>query len=214
MSMGPRRRGKPGGLPRTPFLPPSEHIPLDCVLEQRLPPLPPDPQTPKLPASREASQPLSRLAVDPTWEGRMAETQTDPAAWLHAPGCRRLSQGPLSSCSERGVVRVLEQLERTDPCRARPAHTWRGPSPVPAPPSFQGARGFGLGREGSLWKRSQLWPGCKGAQHLQGCQLCLLPAPQTHHLPDPLTPSVRAHVSCVKMLPFPKRGRPPCWKQP
>lgn len=36
----------------------------------------------------------------------------------------------------------------------------------------------------------------------------------SHHLPDPLTPSVRAHVSCVKMLPFPKRGRPPCWKQP
>lgn len=80
MSMGPQRRGKPGGLPRTPFLPwttflpPSEHIPLDCVLEQRLPPLPPDPQTPRLPASR--------LAVDPTWEGRMAEMQTDPAAWL------------------------------------------------------------------------------------------------------------------------------------
>ena len=29
-----------------------------------------------------------------------------------------------------------------------------------------------------------------------------------HHLPDPQTPSVRAHASRVKMLPFPKRGRP------
>lgn len=147
--MGPRRRRKLGGLPRTPFLPPSEHIPLDCVLEQRLPPLPPDPQTPRLPASREASQPLSRLAVDPTWEGRMAETQTDPAAWLHAPGCRHLNQGPLSSCSEHGAVRVLEQLERTDPCRARPAHTWRGPSPCPCSPFLPGSAWvwFGKGRE-------------------------------------------------------------------
>lgn len=30
----------------------------------------------------------------------------------------------------------------------------------------------------------------------------------SHHLPDPLTPSVRAHVSRVKVLPFPKHSRP------
>lgn len=39
-------------------------------------------------------------------------------------------------------------------------------------------------------------------------RVCSLLHRHLHHLPDPLTPSVRAHASRVKMLPFPKRGRP------
>lgn len=162
-----------GGMPRTTCLRAGttlDHLPASSrarpsgLCPGAVPSTPtPRPSGPQAPCFQEAPQPLSRLAMDPTprpgRDGRQRRRLTQPPA-LHATGCRRLSQGSLSSCSEYGVLRVHEQLEPTDPCRAHPAHTWHtpgmGPVPLPAPPSFQGACGFGLGREGGLWKRPQL----------------------------------------------------------
>lgn len=173
MSVGPQRHGEPGGMPRTTCLRAGttlDHLPASSrarpsgLCPGAVPSTPtPRPSGPQAPCLQEAPQPLSRLAMDPTprpgRDGRQRRRLTQPPA-LHATGCRRLSQGSLSSCSEYGVLRVHEQLEPTDPCRAHPAHTWHtpgmGPVPLPAPPSFQGACGFGLGREGGLWKRPQL----------------------------------------------------------
>ena len=161
MSVGPQRHGEPGGMPRTTCLwtgTTSDHLPASSrarpsgLCPGAVPSTPtPRPSGPQAPCLQEAPQPLSRLAVDPTPHPGRDERQrcrlTQPPA-LHATGCRRLSQGSLSSCSEYGVMRIHEQLEPTDPCRAHPAHTWHGPSPPPCSPFLPGSTWvwFGKGR--------------------------------------------------------------------
>lgn len=124
-----------------------------------------------------------------SWEGgvgrRGAGADGPPA--LCARGC---SSGSGQATRRRPpparrvwVTRAYEYLEPTDPRQSPPRHLRREPCVGPAPSllaaSFQGRRGLGLGREGGLWERPRLWPGCKGARHPWGCRPCLLPAPQT-----------------------------------
>ena len=82
-----------------------------------------------------------------------------------------------------------------------------GPAPSLLAASFQGRRGLGLGREGALWERPRLGqaarvPSTSGDADRVCCQLHR----RSHHILDPLTPSVRTHVDRLK-TPFLKHGR-------
>lgn len=71
---------------------------------------------------------------------------------------------------------------------------------------------FGRGREPLERSTLARLQGCPASPEDANKHLLQLHR-HSHHLQTLLTPSVRAHVSRVKMLPFSKRGRPPCWKQ-